>query len=42
MIKYAEEGAEVANCIYRLVDEVSKSIVKAHIGIGHTRWATCG
>lgn len=30
------------NCIYRLVKEVSEHITKSHIGIGHTRWATCG
>ena len=30
------------NCIERLVNEVNKSIVKSFIGIGHTRWATCG
>lgn len=42
LLKHAEEGAEEINCIERLVRDVSSQIVKAHVGIGHTRWATCG
>lgn len=42
MIKRAEEPHETINCIERLVQEVSKNITKSHVGIGHTRWATCG
>lgn len=42
MIKHAEEPQETMNCIDRLVEQASKEITKSHIGIGHTRWATCG
>jgi glucosamine--fructose-6-phosphate aminotransferase (isomerizing) len=42
LLKHAEKGAEELNCIERLVRDVSNHIVKAHVGIGHTRWATCG
>ena len=42
MIKHAEEGPNVLNCIERLVKEVTAKVVKSHVGIGHTRWATCG
>ena len=42
MIKQAEEGANTLNCIERLVQETLAKVAKSHIGIGHTRWATCG
>ena len=42
LVKHAEEGANALNCIERLVKEVTKKVVRSHVGIGHTRWATCG
>jgi len=42
VIKYAEEANEQLNCIERLVNDIAKNVVRSHIGIGHTRWATCG
>lgn len=42
LIKHAEEGFSALNCIDRLVSEVTQRVTKTHIGIGHTRWATCG
>lgn len=42
LIKHAEEGFSALNCIDRLVSEVTERVTKSHIGIGHTRWATCG
>lgn len=42
LIKHAEEGFSALNCIDRLVSEVGQRVTNAHIGIGHTRWATCG
>ena len=42
LLKHAEEGFSALNCIDRLVSQVTEKVKKAHIGIGHTRWATCG
>ena len=42
LIKFAEESSKSLNCIDRLVNEVTERVLRSHIGIGHTRWATCG
>jgi glucosamine--fructose-6-phosphate aminotransferase (isomerizing) len=42
MIKKAEELNEEGSCIERLIQQANKEIKKSFIGIGHTRWATCG
>lgn len=42
MLKHAEDREMKINCIERLVQDVTASVIKSHVGIGHTRWATCG
>ena len=42
MVKHADSEESPLNCIEQVVEDVTKNIIRSQVGIGHTRWATCG